>query len=328
MRAITIPTFGGPDSLVVSDIPEPVVGPNDVLVEVAAAGINRADLAQREGHYPPPAGAPDWPGMELSGKILAIGDEVEGWHAGDRVCALVPGGGYAERAVVDAGLLLPVPSNIDLVDAAGIPEAACTVWANVFMAAGLREGQSLLVHGGSSGIGSLAIQLAAAFGVTVFATAGSAKKVEFCEELGATGIDYREEDFAEVIAEKTGAEKTDGGVDVILDIVGGDYLAKNIKSLAVGGTIMIIANQSNKPGSFDIGALMRKRGRIWATTLRARPLAERAAIIAEVSEKVMPLFADGRMRTVTDTVFPLEKAADAHRRMASSVHLGKILLSL
>jgi putative PIG3 family NAD(P)H quinone oxidoreductase len=323
MRAITIPTFGGPDSLVVSDIPEPPMGPNDVLIEVAGAGVNHADLSQREGHYPPPAGAPDWPGMELSGTILAIGDEVTGWHAHDRVCALVPGGGYAERAVVDAGLLIPVPASIDLVDAAGIPEAACTVWANVFMSAGLRECQKLLVHGGSSGIGSMAIQLAAALGITVYATAGSAEKVAFCDQLGAIGINYREQDFSRIVA----AHESEG-VDVILDIVGGDYLEKNIDLLALGGTIMVIANQSGAEGRFDLGKLMRKRGRIWATTLRARPLAERAAIIASVDANVMPLFANGSLRTVTDSIFPLDEAPAAHRRMESSEHLGKIILSL
>jgi putative PIG3 family NAD(P)H quinone oxidoreductase len=320
MRAITLPTFGGPDSLVVADIPEPDLGPHDVLVEVVAAGVNRADIGQRQGNYPPPAGAPDWPGMELSGTVLAIGDDVTGWHAHDRVCALVPGGAYAERAVVDSRLLLPVPDDMNLVDAAGIPEAACTVWANVVMAAGLHEGQALLVHGGSSGIGSFAIQLGVALGATVYATAGSAEKVAFAEELGAVGINYREHDFVETV------RKHAPGVDVILDIVGGDYLARNIELLNPNGTIMIIANQSGKPGAFDIGALMGKRGRIWATTLRARPLEERAAIIASVAENVMPLYADGILRPVTDSVFPFEKAADAHRLMESSEHLGKILL--
>jgi putative PIG3 family NAD(P)H quinone oxidoreductase len=323
MRAITIPKFGGPEVLTLADIPQPEVGPRDVLVEVAAAGVNHADLNQREGGYPPPAGAPDWLGMELSGTILAIGDEVTGWHAGDRICALVPGGAYAERAVVDERLLIPVPANVDLVDAAGIPEAACTVWANVVMAAGLGEGQTLLVHGGSSGVGSMAIQIGRTLGATVFATAGSAEKVAFCESLGARGINYRDEDFAEIV----GAE-TDGGANVILDIIGGDYLPRNVKSLARGGTIMIIANQSGVPGTFNIGALMGKRGRIWATTLRARPIGERAAIVAEVDANVMPLFADGSLHTLTHAVFPLAEAADAHRLMESSAHLGKILLAL
>jgi putative PIG3 family NAD(P)H quinone oxidoreductase len=324
MRAITIPSSGGPDSLVLADIPQPAMGGGDVVVDVVAAGINRADLAQREGHYPPPAGAPTWPGMEVSGTISEVGGSVTGWAPGDRICALIPGGGYAERAVIDARLLLRVPENVDLVDAAGIPEAAATVWANVFMSAGLSAGQSFLVHGGSSGIGSMAIQLAEALGARVFATAGSPQKVQFCADLGAMGINYRASDFSEVIA-----DETDGrGVDVILDIVGSDYLERNIASLALGGTIMSIANQSGSRATFDINALMRKRGRIWATTLRARPIGERAQIIAAVAESVMPLFASGRIHTVTDTVFPLGQAADAHRRMESSEHLGKILLSI
>ena len=322
MRAITIPRFGGPEVLTLSDLPEPPLTPNAVLVEVAAAGVNRADIGQRQGNYPPPSGAPDWPGMEIAGTILAIGDDVTGWHAGDRVCALLPGGGYAERAVVDARLLIPVPANVDLVDAAGIPEAACTVWANVVMAAGLTAGQTLLVHGGSSGVGSFAIQLGRALGCAVFATAGSAEKVAFCEQLGARGINYRTDDFADVIA------ATGGGVDVVLDIVGGEYLQRNIDVLNLGGTVMIIANQSGGGGSFDIGSLTRKRGRIWATTLRARPIEERAVIVAAVSESVMPLFADGDIRTITDSVFPLAEAADSHRRMESSEHLGKILLAM
>jgi NADPH:quinone reductase-like Zn-dependent oxidoreductase len=209
------------------------------------------------------------------------------------------------------------------VDAAGIPEAAATVWANVVMAAGLRDGQTLLVHGGSSGVGSMAIQIGRALGATVFATAGSAEKVAFCNELGARGINYRDEDFAEVL----GAEAA-GGADVILDIIGGDYLPRNVQSLAVGGTIMIIANQSHEAGTLDINALTRKRGRIWGTTLRARPIEERAAIIAEVDANVMPLFADGSLRALTHTVFPLARAADAHRLMESSAHLGKILLAV
>ena len=322
MRAVTLPTFGGPDVLTIADLPEPEMGAGDVLIDVVAAGVNHADLAQREGHYPPPPGAPDWPGMELSGVIAAVGADVEGFHPGDRVCALVPGGGYADRAVVDARLILRVPDNVDLVEAAGIPEAACTVWSNVFQNAGLKAGQTLLVHGGSSGIGAMAIQLGTAEGCAVFATAGSDAKVAFGGQLGARGINYRDADFADVIA-----TETDGrGVDVILDIVGGDYLERNVRSLATGGTVAIIANQSGAPGEFDIGALMRKRGKIWATTLRARPIDERAAIVAGVQANVMPLFEAGSVRPIIDSVFPLERAADAHRLMESSAHLGKILL--
>ena len=323
MRAITIPSFGGPEVLTLADIPQPELGPFDVLVQVAAAGLNHADLAQREGHYPPPAGAPDWPGMELSGTIIDMGDEVSRWNVGDRVCALVPGGAYAERAVVNEGLLLAVPDAVDLIEAAGIPEAACTVYANLYLTAGLKRGQSLLVHGGTSGIGSMAIQLAHALGNPVFATAGSAAKVAFCAELGATAINYRDEDFAEVIARNTGGT----GVDAVLDIVGADYLERNVAALATGGAIVIIANQSGGPGTFDIGLLMRKRGRILASTLRARPLADRVAIVAEVERVVMPLFASGEVRPIIDTVFPLADAGDAHRRMETSDHIGKILLA-
>jgi putative PIG3 family NAD(P)H quinone oxidoreductase len=323
MRAITLPRFGGPEVLTLADIPQPELGPSDVLVAVAAAGVNHADLAQREGHYPPPVGAPDWPGMELSGTVLGVGPAVTRWRPGDRVCALVPGGGYAECAVVNEGLLLSVPDNVELVEAAGIPEAACTVWANLFMAAGLARGQSLLVHGGSSGIGSMAIQLGVALGITVFATAGSTAKVAYCAGLGARAINYRDESFAAIVA-----AESDGGVEAVLDIVGGDYLADNIASLRTGGTVMIIANQSGTRGVFDINDLMRKRGRIWATTLRARPLAERVEIVAEVQAHVMPLFHTGAIRPLIDTVFPLARAADAHELMESSAHLGKILLAI
>ncbi|NEM90772.1 zinc-binding dehydrogenase [Galbitalea soli] len=333
MRAVVIPCFGGPEVLTVGELDDPVAGPGQVVIRVAAAGVNRADLHQVAGHYPPPAGAPEWPGMEVSGVIASVGAPATDGIArprfavGDRVCALTPGGGYAERLAVDAALVLPVPDSVDLVDAAGIPEAAATVWANVVMAAGLRPGQRMLVHGGSSGVGSFAVQLGAALGATVFATAGGPAKVAFCERLGAIGIDYRAEDFAEVIAAAAPADGSAPGVDVVLDLVGGDYLDRNVRVLRTGGTVMIIANQSGAPGIVDLGELMRRRGRIWATTLRARPFAERAEILAGVRDRVMPLYAEGRIRTVTDSVFPFESAAEAHRRMASGAHSGKILLT-
>lgn len=323
MRAITLPRFGGPEVLTPADIPTPVPGADEILVRVAASGLNRADLSQREGHYPPPAGSPDWPGMEFSGTVVEAGSAVTRWKVGDRVAALVSGGAYAEYAVANEGLVLAIPDGVDLVEAAGIPEVAATVWANVWMSAGLRRGQSLLVHGGSSGIGSMAIQLAVALGNPVFATAGSAAKVEFCTSLGARGINYRLEDFAEVIA-----SETDGGVAVILDIVGADYLERNVASLATEGTLMNISTQSGTRGTLDLGILMRKRARVWSAGLRSRPLAERVAIIADVARNVIPLIEDGRVRTVTDRVFPLEQAADAHRLMASSDHIGKILLAV
>ncbi|ARC58278.1 Quinone oxidoreductase 1 [Frondihabitans sp. 762G35] len=354
MRAITIPQPGGPEALVLADIAEPVVGPNDVLIEIAAAGVNRADIGQRQGSYPSPPGSPAGPGMEVSGTIVGLGSALvaaaaaaapadaadnsgragsspadapasdnSGWAIGDRVCALLGGGGYAERVAVDAGLVLPQPAMTTLVDAAGLPEVAATVWSNVFENGGLREGQTLLVHGGTSGIGTMAIQLGIAVGARVVATAGSAEKVAFCESLGAIGVNYREDDF--VAAAKAA---TDGrGVDVILDLVGGDYLARNIDALATAGTIAVIANQSGSASTFQLGALMGKRGRIWATTLRARPLAEKVAIIAGVREHVWPLIAAGSVRPIIDRVFPLADAADAHRRMEGGDHIGKLLLT-
>ena len=324
MRAITIPRFGGPDVLSLAEVEQPPVGPTDVVIQVAAAGVNHADLAQREGHYPPPPGAPAWPGMEASGTVIETGDAVIRWRVGDRVCALVPGGGYAERVVADEGLLLAVPDAVDLVEAAAIPEAACTVFANVYLTAALKPGERLLVHGGTSGIGSMAIQLARALGNPVFATAGTAAKVAFCDGLGAHGINYHDEDFAEVVA-----RETDGrGVDVVLDIVGGDYLERNLESIRTGGAVVIIANQSGSRGSFDINRLMRKRGRIIASTLRARPLAERVDIVSAVQETVMPLFASAAVRPIVDRVYPLALAADAHRRMETSEHVGKLLLAV
>ena len=322
MRAITLPSFGDPSVLTLSEVIEPPVGPSDVRIDVVGAGINGADISQRRGNYPPPSGAPVWPGLEVSGVVSAVGDDVSEWRVGDEVCALLPGGGYAERAVVDQGLVLPVPTGVSVLDAAALPEVAATVWSNVYMSAGLLPTESFLVHGGSSGIGAMAIQLAHAQGSRVFATAGSAEKVAFAESLGAVGINYREQDFVEV----TGHELGGHGLDVVLDMVGGDYLARDIRALGVGGRIMVIANQSGDTSSFNVGSLMMKRGRIWATTLRARPLAERIAIIASVRESVWPLIEQGLVRPTVDSVFTPDDAADAHRRMESSAHMGKILL--
>lgn len=325
MRAVTVPSPGDADVLTVADVPEPVPADGEVRIRVAAAGLNGADLSQRRGFYPPPAGAPDWPGLEVSGEIDAVGASVTGWSVGDRVCALLPGGGYAEYATVDAGLVLPVPAGVDLVEAAGLPEVAATVWSNVFQLAELAEGETLLVHGGSSGIGSMAIQLGRVFGARVIATAGSPVKVEFCRSLGAeAAVDYRERDFVEVVR-----DVTDGrGADVVLDIVGGEYIARDLDALATGGRIMAIATRDRTPAALDVGLLMRKRARVWGTTLRARPLAERVAIVAAVREHVWPHLAAGRIHPVIDSVFPLTDAAQAHRRMESSAHLGKILLQV
>jgi putative PIG3 family NAD(P)H quinone oxidoreductase len=323
MRAITVPQPGDADVLALTEVPEPVPGDREVLIRVTAAGLNGADLSQRRGHYPSPPGAAPWPGLEVSGEIEAVGASVTEWSARDRVCALLPGGGYAEFVTVDAGLVLPVPPGVDLVEAAGLPEVVATVWSNVFMHAALQPGETLLVHGGSSGIGSMAIQLGAAFGAQVIATAGSAEKTAFSRGLGAAiAIDYKSQDFVEVVR-----DATDGvGADVVLDIVGGDYIARDIEALAVGGRIMSIADRSGGMASIDVGLLMRKRARLWGTTLRARPLAERVAIIAAVREHVWPLLEAGRVHPVIDSVFPLEDATQAHLRMESSAHLGKILL--
>lgn len=325
MRAVVVTTPGDADVLTLAQVAEPVAADTEVRIRVAAAGLNGADLSQRRGYYPSPAGAPEWPGLEVSGEIDQVGSSVHGWAVGDRVCALLPGGGYAEYVTVDAGLVLPVPPGVDLVEAAGLPEVAATVWSNVFQLGRLAEGETLLVHGGSSGIGSMAIQLGRVFGATVIATAGSPVKVEFCRSLGAeAAIDYRESDFVEVVR-----DVTDGrGVDVVLDIVGGAYIARDLDALAVGGRIMSIATRDRTPASIDTGLLMSKRARIWGTTLRARPLAERVAIIAGVREHVWPHLAAGRIHPVIDSVFPLEDAAQAHRRMESSAHLGKILLQV
>jgi putative PIG3 family NAD(P)H quinone oxidoreductase len=325
MRAVVVSTPGDADVLTVADVPEPVAADREVRIRVAAAGLNGADLSQRRGFYPPPPGAPEWPGLEVSGTIDQVGASVTGWSAGDQVCALLPGGGYAEYVTVDAGLVLPVPPGVDLVEAAGLPEVAATVWSNVFQLGELAEGETLLVHGGSSGIGSMAIQLGRVFGAHVIATAGSQVKVEFCRTLGAeAAIDYRESDFVDVVR-----DVTDGrGVDVVLDIVGGAYIARDLDALATGGRIMSIATRDRTPASIDTGLLMSKRARIWGTTLRARPLAERVAIVAGVREHVWPQIAAGRVRPVIDAVFPLEDAPQAHLRMESSAHLGKILLQV
>lgn len=321
MKAITIPRFGAAEVLELSEVAAPDLGPGDIRFDVVGAGINGADVAQREGHYPPPDGAPHWPGLEASGTVTEVGAEVRDFSVGDAVCALLPGGGYAEEVVVDAGLVLPVPSGISLLDAAALPEVAATVWSNLFMLGGLKPGETLLVHGGTSGIGTHAIQLALAHGCRVISTAGSARKVEVIESLGAVGVNYREQDFVDAV----GSFADGRGADVILDMVGGDYLARNVACLAVDGRIMCIANRSGEQSTFAIGSLMKKRGRIWATTLRARPLGERRDIVSGVREHVWPLVADGRVTPIIDSVFELADAAAAHERMETA-HIGKVLL--
>lgn len=321
MKAITISQFGGAEVLQLADVSVPALGPHDIRFRVVAAGLNGADIAQRNGHYPPPEGAPSWPGLEASGMVTELGHQVTGIAVGDAVCALLPGGGYAEEVVVDAGLVLPVPQGVSILHAAALPEVAATVWSNVFLLGGLQPGETLLVHGGTSGIGTMAIQLAVALGSRVLATAGSDDKVEFIEGLGATGINYRAEDFVDAVSSATSGR----GADVILDMVGGDYLARNIACLAVEGRIMCIANRSGEASTFSMGALMKRRGRIQATTLRARPLAERRELVAAVEANVWPLVSAGRVKPVIDSVFELADARAAHQRMEAP-HIGKVLL--
>lgn len=323
MRAIVATSPGGAEVLEVTELPEPTLGPGEVRIRVAASGLNRADIAQREGRYPSPEGAPDWPGLEVSGVITEVATGVTAFTVGDEVCALLAGGGYAESVTVDAGLVLPVPAGISLVDAAALPEVFATVWSNLVQAAGLRAGDTILIHGGSSGIGTAAIQVAKHLGAQVAVTAGTSEKLAFCERLGATTlINYREENVVERMR-----SAHPEGANVILDIVGGDYATDNIRVLATGGTIMLIANQSGSPMSFNPFALMLKRGRIWGTTLRARPLEEKRQIIAELREHVWPAIERGEMRPIVDTVFAFEQVRDAHARLESHAHIGKILLA-
>ncbi|MGV9337294.1 NAD(P)H-quinone oxidoreductase [Streptomyces sp. NPDC003688] len=323
MYAITIPEPGGPEKLVWEEVPDPAPGEGDVLVDVVATAVNRADIMQRQGFYDPPPGASPYPGLECSGRIAALGPGVSGWSVGDEVCALLSGGGYAQKVVVPAGQLLPVPEGIGLTQAAALPEVACTVWSNVFMIAQLRPGELLLVHGGSSGIGTMAIQLAKAVGARVAVTAGSKEKLDFCAELGADIlINYREQDFVAEIE-----RATDGaGADVILDNMGAKYLDRNVQALAVNGRLVIIGMQGGVKAELNIGALLMKRGAISATSLRARPLSEKAAIVAAVREHVWPLLASGVVRPVVDRELPMTDAAGAHRVVEGSGHIGKVLL--
>ncbi|MFF4172058.1 NAD(P)H-quinone oxidoreductase [Streptomyces sp. NPDC001744] len=323
MYAITIPEPGGPEALIWSEVPDPVPGEGEVLVEVAASAVNRADLLQRQGFYDPPPGSSPYPGLECAGRIAALGPGVSGWAVGDEVCALLAGGGYAEKVAVPAGQLLPVPKGIDPVTAAALPEVACTVWSNVFMGARLGPGETLLVHGGASGIGTMAIQLAKAAGARVAVTAGSPGKLERCAGLGADVlIDYREQDFVEELR-----RATDGaGADVVLDIVGAKYLERNVKALAVNGRLVVIGLQGGTKGELNLGALLAKRGTLMATTLRSRPAREKAAVVAAVREHVWPLIEAGTVKPVVDRTVPLPEAAEGHRALESGGHVGKVLL--
>ena len=323
MKAITLPEPGDASALVLADVPDPQPAPGEVRIRVAGAGVNRADVMQRMGLYPPPPGAPDYPGLEVSGTVDALGDGVDTWSVGDEVCALLSGGGYAELVCVPAGQVLPVPAGVDLVDAAALPEVVSTVWSNVFMTANLLPGQPLLVHGGSSGIGTMAIQLAREVGARVAVTAGSAEKLEACRRLGAEVlVNYREQDFVDEVRAATGG----AGVDVILDNMGAKYLARNVEALAVNGRLVVIGLQGGAKAELDLGLMLRKRVAVVATSLRARPADEKAAIVAAVREHVWPLVESGRVVPVVQGRHPLADAAEAHRELEASGHVGKLLL--
>ena len=316
MRAIVFDGFGGPEVMRLAEVPDPEVRAGELLIEVAATAVNRADLLQRQGFYPPPPGAPDVPGLECSGTVAAVGAGVVGWEAGDEVCALLAGGGYATRVAVPAVQCLPVPRGVPVVEAAALPEAACSVWSNVVTVGRLTAGETLLVHGGASGIGTFAIQLAKALDARVAVTA-SAAKLDRCRALGADeAIDYAADDFAEHVR-----------ADVILDILGAKYLARNVAALRPGGRLVVIGLQGGAKAELDLGALMAKRGTVAATTLRARPVEEKAAVVADVRSYVWPLVEGGAVRPVVDRVLPLADAAEAHRVMAAGEHVGKIVLS-
>ena len=321
MRAVVVNEPGGVDALEVVERPDPEPGPGEVLIRVRAAGVNRPDLLQRQGLYQPPPGATEILGLECSGEVAALGADVSGFTVGDQVCALLGGGGYAELVAVPAGQVAPAPEGIDLVDAAGLMETTCTVWSNVVMIGGLEAGQRLLVHGGASGIGTSAIQVATALGARVATTVGSAAKADVCRELGADiVVNYREQDFAE--------ELRDDLADVVLDIIGAKYLASNIAVLAPGGRLVIIGMQGGTKAELDIAALMRRWGSVTGTLLRPRPLEEKAEIVAQTVEHVWPMIADGRVRPIVHATFPLADVAQAHQVLEDSTHIGKVLLTL
>lgn len=325
MRAVVCSGAGGIDVLRIGEIPDPEPAVDEVVIDVVAAGVNRADLLQRQGFYPPPPGAPGTIGLEVSGRIAAVGAEVEGWSVGDECCALLAGGGYAEQVVVPAPQVMPVPDGVDLVSAAALPEVVATVWSNVFMAAHLKPGETLLVHGGSSGIGTMAIQLGVAHGARVLTTVGSTEKMEFCTRLGAdVAINYKEAEWASVVKEAT----NDAGADVILDIMGAKYLTDNVKTLAYDGRLVVIGMQGGAKGELDLGRLLSRRGSVIATGLRFRSVADKGRIIAEVVGHVWPLIAEKKVRPIVHSTFPLAEVAKAHQTLEQSTQLGKVLLTL
>lgn len=325
MPVIEIAAPGGAEQLRTAKRPVPSPDEDEVLIRVIAAGVNRPDIMQRQGHYAPPPGTTDIPGLEVAGEIVAVGSRVNGLAIRDRVAALLPGGGYAGYAIASASLCLPIPGDLSMVEAAALPETVFTVWSNVFERGACKAGDTLLVHGGTSGIGTIAIQLGAALGARVFATAGSPEKVHACERLGAVrGIDYKTEDFVEVIQQETGGV----GADVILDMVCGSYAPRNMAAAAMFGRIVTIAALGGARVQIDMSVVMHKRLTLTGSTLRSRPVEQKAAIAAAVRHSVWPLLSDGRVRPVIHTTFPLAEAADAHRLMESSRHVGKIMLSV
>lgn len=323
MQVIEITTAGGPEVLASATRPVPQPQAKQVLVKVAAAGVNGPDLMQRRGLYPPPKGASDLPGLEIAGTVVAVGSEVEEWSVGDHVCALTDGGGYAEFCAVLAPHCLPIPKGLSLTEAAGIPESFCAVWSNVFMGVGLKPGETFLVHGGAGGIGTTAIQLAKAFGARVYATESPAERCDACVQLGADRvIDYNKEDFVEVVRQEV------QGADVILDIVGGDYIARNIKAAAPDARIIQLAFNKGSDIQINLMPIMLKRLVYTGSTLRSRPDAFKTEIIRQLREKVWPLFEAGTIKPLIYTTFPLAQAADAHRLMESAAHVGKILFEI
>lgn len=325
MRAVVCDGHGDVDVLRWADVDDPQPADGEVLIDVAASAVNRADLLQRQGFYPPPPGVTDVLGLECSGTVAAVGPGVTGWAAGDPVCALLAGGGQAERAIAPVGQCLPVPAGIDLATAGALPEVCCTVWSNLVQVGRLEPGGVLLVHGGSSGIGTTAIQVGKALGATVMTTAGTAAKLDRCRELGAdVAINYHDDDFVTVIEKETAGH----GADLILDIVGAAYLGRNVAALATGGRLVCIGMQGGTRGELDLAALLTKRASVHATSLRARPLAEKAAICRSVVEGLWPLIADGRVRPVVEASYPMTEVAEAHRLVADSGHVGKVLLTV
>lgn len=325
MPVVEIAAPGGPEQLKPSVRPVPQPREAEVLVRVVAAGVNRPDVMQRQGRYPPPPGASDLPGLEVAGEIVALGPRVSGWSVGDQVTALLAGGGYAGYAIASAALCLPVPAGLSMVEAAAIPETYFTVWTNLFERGGCKSGDCVLIHGGTSGIGTTAIQLAAAWGARVFATAGTPEKARACEKLGAArGINYREEDFVEVVRRET----ADRGVDVILDMVAGSYLERDLEAAAVEGRIVVIATIGGNRVELKMNVIMSKRLTITGSTLRPRTVEQKAAVAAGVRQNVWPLLSAGRARPVIFATFPLAKASEAHRLMETSSHIGKIVLTV